>query len=199
MVTRDRGTILFTGATACAARRAPTSPRSPARSTRCARSRRAWRASSGRRASTSRTSSSTARSTPSSSAANFPERYAIKAQDGILTRPHRRDLLVPAHAAARRLDLRARPAALERTLVARFGATADLTPTGSDLRILRMRRRVDAQRHCRADAVSRRTRRSDPEAARPSVDRPRAPSAAGRSSGCCGSRTAATAAGCRRC
>ena len=118
MVPRGRGTIIFTGATASAARLARASPPSPAPSTRCARWRRAWRASSGRRASTSRTSSSTARSTPRSSRENFPERYALKEQDGILNPEHIADNYWMLHRQPReRLDARARPAAVDGKLV----------------------------------------------------------------------------------
>ena len=49
---------------------------------------------------------------------NFPERYALKEQDGILNPDHIADeLLDAARAAARRLDARARPAALVREIL----------------------------------------------------------------------------------
>ena len=70
----------------CAAAR--TSLRSPARSTRCARWRRASRANSARKASTSATSSSTARIDTEFIRTQFPERYALKDQDGILDPDH---------------------------------------------------------------------------------------------------------------
>ena len=50
---------------------------------------------------------------------NFPAKYAEKAQDGILVAgPHRGRVLVPSLAAARRLDVRTRPASLDGALVA---------------------------------------------------------------------------------
>ena len=51
---------------------------------------------------------------------NFPERYALQgAGRHPQSRPHRRELLDAAHAAARRVDLRARPAPVDGDLVTR--------------------------------------------------------------------------------
>ena len=83
MVPRGRGTILFTGATA-SLRGSAASPRSPAPSTRCARWRRAWRASSGRKGIHVAHVVIDGAIDTAFIGENFPERYALKEQDGIL-------------------------------------------------------------------------------------------------------------------
>ena len=95
------------------------SPRSPAPSTRCARSRRAWRASSGRSGIHVAHVVIDGAIDTAVHPRELPGALCAEGRsDGILDPDaHRRDLLAGCTAAARRLDARARPAAVDRKIL----------------------------------------------------------------------------------